>query len=86
MNETDENEGYLNDIENLNDNIIVEDNNFDKYDKMLFNPLRYEKMTKEEESNAENTFGSIDIECSYITSENSIEIFQRNKLIFPYST
>ena len=70
LNETDENEGYLNDIENLNDNITVEDNNFDKYDKMLFNPLRYENMSKEEEeSNDENISGSIDIECSYITSE-----------------
>ena len=69
MNETDENEGYLNDIENLNDNITVEDNNFDKYDEMLFNPLRYENMSKEEESNDENISGSIDIECSYITSE-----------------
>ena len=35
LNEPDENEGYLNDTENLNDNIIVEDDNFDKYDKML---------------------------------------------------
>ena len=43
FNETDENLRYLNDIKNLYENIIVEDNNFEKYDKMLFNPLRYEK-------------------------------------------
>ena len=71
FNETNENESYLNDMENLNGNIILEDTNFDKYDKMLFNPLRYENMLKEAESNAENMFKSIDIECSYVTSENA---------------
>ena len=59
----------MNDIENLNGNIIVEDTNFDKYDKMLFNPLRYENMSKEAESNDENISKSINIECSYVTSE-----------------
>ena len=36
---------------------------------MLFNPLRYENMSTEEESNDEIISGSIDMECSYITSE-----------------
>ena len=69
----------------MNENIIVEDTNFDKYDEMLSNPLPYENMSKEEESNDENISRSIDIECPYIP-KNSIKIFQRNKLIFPYST
>ena len=86
MNETDENESYLNDIENLNENIIVEDNKFDKYDKMLFNPLRYENMSKEAESNVENIFKVSISNVPMLLPKMSIEIFQRNMLIFPYST
>ena len=69
FNQADENESYLNELNNLNDNINIEDTNFDKYDKMLFNPLRYENMSKEPESNDENISKSIDIECSYVSSE-----------------
>ena len=43
--------------------------NFDKYDKMLFNPLRFENMSKESEANDENILKSADIECTYVTSK-----------------
>ena len=52
-----------NDIENLNANINLQEIDFDKYDKMLFNPLRYENMTK---TNDENILKSSHIDCSYV--------------------
>ena len=33
-------------MEVLNDNVNVLDNDFDRYDTMLLNPLRYENMSK----------------------------------------
>ena len=53
----------------LNANVNVADINFDKYDRMLFNPLRFENMSKESEANNENILKSADIECTYVTTE-----------------
>ena len=39
------------DVISLNANVNVADINFDKYDRMLFNPLRFENMSKESEAN-----------------------------------
>ena len=59
----------LPDVDNLNANVNVADINFDKYDKMLFNPLRFENMLKESEADDENISKSANIECTYVTSE-----------------
>ena len=50
----------------MNSNVNVSDVNFEKYDKMMFNPLRYECMLK---SNDENVLRSSQVECNYVTSE-----------------
>ena len=57
-------ESESHDVENLNINVNVTDINFDKYDRMLFNPLRFENMSKESEANDENISKSADIECT----------------------
>ena len=57
------------DVINLNANVNVADINFDKYDRMLFNPLRFENMSKESEANNENILKSADIGCTYVTTE-----------------
>ena len=36
---------------------------------MLFNPIRFENMSKESEANDENILKSADIECTYVTSK-----------------
>ena len=53
-------------IDNLNSNVNVSDVNFEKYDKMMFNPLRYECMLK---LNDENVRRSSRVECNYVTTE-----------------
>ena len=62
-------ESESHDVENLNVNVNVADINFDKYDRMLFNPLQIENMSKESEANDENVLKSADIECTYVTSK-----------------
>ena len=57
---------YRNEIENLNENVNVSDMDFDKYDKMMFNPIRYECMSK---SNDEDVLKSSHIDCTYVTTE-----------------
>ena len=42
---------------------------------MLFNPLRYENMSKEPEANDENISKSVDIECFFVNSEKLNRIF-----------
>ena len=56
-------------VENLNVNVNVTGISFDKYDKRLFNPLRFKNMSKEAETNDENILKSADIECTYVTSK-----------------
>ena len=55
------------DVENLNANAHVTDINFDKYNKMVFNPLRYESISKESKVSDDNHYNNIDIECEYVT-------------------
>ena len=57
-----ESESY--DVENLNDNVNVTDINLDKYNRILFNPLQFENMSKESEANDENILKN---ECMYVT-------------------
>ena len=59
-------DSYLNKIENLNVNVNVTDTDFDKYDKMVFNPLRYECMQR---SNGEDILKSSHVDCTYVSSE-----------------
>ena len=58
-----------NDSENLNANVNVLDIDFEKYDKMSFNPLRYENMLKESKLSNEDYTDSCNIDCKYVTSE-----------------
>ena len=60
------------DIEKLNANVNVSDTDlcdFKKYDKMLFNPLRYENLSKESDVTDDIHPKNIDIDCKYVTSE-----------------
>ena len=68
-NETSQN--FEDDIRNLNATANVTDTstNFEKYDKMIFNPLRYENMSKDSDRNDDDMFKTIDIKCEYVTSE-----------------
>ncbi len=72
-------------IMNLNTNVNVADIDFGKYDRMLFNPLRYENMSKDLDVNYENMSKNTDIKCEYMSQpNNSVKIFQMNKLTSLY--
>ncbi len=63
VNENPNTVNHSNDIENLNKNVNVQASAIDKYDKMIFNPLRFENMSKtNNECDSEDT--NIDIDCT----------------------
>ena len=72
-------ESESHDVENLNVNVNVTDITFDKYDKMLFNPLRFENMSKESEANDVNILKSADMNVRTLLLSNSVKISQINK-------
>ena len=59
--ETSETHNLNDDIRHLNANVNVTDVDFDRYNKMLFNPLRYENMTKDSDRINDSMCKSIDI-------------------------
>ena len=77
-----ESDAISNDIVNLNTNVNVSDIDFEKYDKMAFNPLRYENMFKESKTYDENTPKGMNIECVYAGSDQLNQSISRENANF----
>ena len=57
-------DNYSHDIDKLNDNVNIVDVDFNKYDNMAFDSLRYENTTKESDLDHEN---ESNVKCNYVT-------------------
>ena len=58
-------ENNIHDINNLNENWNIVDVDLNKYEKMAFDPLRYESTTKESDLGNENLSN---VKCKYVTN------------------